>query len=74
MNNCLSDYIASKTREYLSSSSSTNLYHVIIKEVEKPIIEVTLESTGGNQTKAAKILGITRNTLRKKMEEFNIEY
>jgi DNA-binding protein Fis len=46
--------------------SKGNLYDIVIKEVEKPLIETILLYTGYNQIKAAKILGINRNTLRKK--------
>ncbi|MDR3155868.1 MAG: Fis family transcriptional regulator [Holosporaceae bacterium] len=42
------------------------LYDRILKEVERVVFEVTLRHVNGNQLKAAKILGISRNTLRKK--------
>jgi two-component system nitrogen regulation response regulator GlnG len=41
--------------------------------VEKPLIEMTLEATEGNQLKAAYVLGINRNTLRKKITELGIK-
>jgi two-component system nitrogen regulation response regulator GlnG len=44
------------------------LYDRILKEVEHVVFEVTLQHVNGNQLKAAKILGISRNTLRKKMQ------
>ena len=50
-----------------------NLYEVIIAQVEKPLIELTLEQTSGNQLKAAELLGINRNTLRKKITGLKIE-
>jgi two-component system, NtrC family, nitrogen regulation response regulator GlnG len=50
----------------------TDLHALIISQVEKPLIELTLEYTGGNQLKAAELLGINRNTLRKKITEFKI--
>ena len=49
-----------------------NLHAVIISQVEKPLIELVLDHTRGNQLKAAEILGINRNTLRKKMTDLKI--
>lgn len=51
---------------------SSGIYDLLIPLFEKPLIEVTLEATGGNQLKAAGILGINRNTLRKKIVEMGI--
>lgn len=48
------------------------LYHRILREVELPLIEAALDATGGNQAKCAELLGINRNTLRKKITELDI--
>lgn len=48
------------------------VYKTIVETIEKPLIERALERTFGNQIKAAKILGINRNTLRAKMQKFGI--
>ncbi|MYG26864.1 MAG: nitrogen regulation protein NR(I), partial [Boseongicola sp. SB0677_bin_26] len=48
------------------------LYHRILREVELPLIETALDATGGNQAKCADLLGINRNTLRKKITELEI--
>lgn len=48
------------------------LYGRIIREVEAPLIEIALEATGGNQAKCADLLGINRNTLRKKITDLDI--
>ncbi len=49
------------------------LYERIMKEVEKPLIELTLKSVNGNQVRASNVLGINRNTLLKKMKELKVE-
>ena len=51
----------------------SGLHRCIIAEVEKPLIEVTLELTNNNQAKTSEILGISRNTLRKKIKELKIK-
>lgn len=48
------------------------LYDCIIDAIEKPLIEYALERTWGNQLKAAKILGINRNTIRSKIKKLGI--
>ena len=48
------------------------LHARILREVEHPLIVATLEITRGNQVKAAEILGINRNTLRKRIRELGI--
>jgi two-component system nitrogen regulation response regulator GlnG len=48
------------------------LHSRIVREVERPLIELSLAATGGNQIKAAKMLGLNRNTLRKKIRELDI--
>lgn len=49
------------------------LYQRVLREVELPLIELTLDATGGNQAKCADLLGINRNTLRKKITELEIQ-
>ncbi len=49
------------------------LYAMVMAEVEKPLIETVLNHTGGNQSKAAQILGMSRSTLRKKIKQYGIE-
>ncbi|MFV0514018.1 MAG: response regulator [Jhaorihella sp.] len=49
------------------------VYARILREVEAPLIEVALEATGGNQAKCADLLGINRNTLRKKITDLDIQ-
>ncbi len=49
------------------------LYGRILREVELPLIEIALDATGGNQAKCADLLGINRNTLRKKITDLDIQ-
>jgi len=49
------------------------LYKSVLEEIEKPLIEQTLERCEGNQLKAARILGINRNTMRSKMKKLGIQ-
>jgi Fis family transcriptional regulator len=53
-------------------SSPTNLHECVLAEVEKTLIRVTLQSVQGNKTKAAEILGINRNTLKKKIDHYQL--
>jgi two-component system nitrogen regulation response regulator GlnG len=48
------------------------LYHRILRDVETPLIGAALAATHGNQIKAAELLGVNRNTLRKKIRELDI--
>ncbi len=50
-----------------------DLYHLILDGVEKPLIEIVLTETKGNQTEASNILGINRNTLNKKIKDYKIK-
>ncbi|NCX08761.1 MAG: nitrogen regulation protein NR(I), partial [Rhodobacteraceae bacterium] len=49
------------------------LHARVLREVEAPMIEIALDATGGNQAKCADLLGINRNTLRKKINELDIK-
>ncbi len=49
------------------------LYDRVLEEVERPLIQLTLAATGGNQVRAADILGLNRNTLRKKIRDLDIQ-
>ena len=57
----------------LDGERPRTVYEMVLKNVERPMIEVVLHHAEGNQTVAAKWLGINRNTLRKKMKEHGIK-
>jgi two-component system, NtrC family, nitrogen regulation response regulator GlnG len=49
------------------------LYHRVLREIEHPLLSVTLAATRGNQIRAADLLGVNRNTLRKKIRDLEIQ-
>ena len=57
----------------LRARASANLYDLMTSLVEKPLFRAVLRETGGNQVRAAQLLGINRNTLRKKLKEHGID-
>jgi two-component system nitrogen regulation response regulator GlnG len=73
----LGDSVERHLREYFAAHKSelpaSGLYDRVLREVERPLIELTLAATRGNQLKAAKLLGLNRNTLRKKIRDLEIE-
>lgn len=74
-NDPLSVCIAHSIEQYfddLNGEQPKNLHHFFINEVEKPFLQVVMRKAKGNQTRAADILGINRNTLRKKLKTYNL--
>jgi two-component system nitrogen regulation response regulator GlnG len=72
----LEEAVRRRLAEVLSADSGaapSDLHTTLIAAVERPLIEVVLERAGGNQVKAAEMLGINRNTLRKKITDLGIE-
>jgi Fis family transcriptional regulator, factor for inversion stimulation protein len=53
----------------VDGESVTGVYDMVIAAAERPMLEVIMQRTAGNQSLAAQILGINRNTLRKKLNE-----
>ncbi len=73
----LSASVARHLRRYFDLHGNVlpapGLYGRILREIEAPLIEIALDATGGNQAKCADLLGINRNTLRKKITELDIQ-
>jgi DNA-binding protein Fis len=59
--------------DFYDLANRYHLYDYVLSAVEKPLIEMILKQTGGNQLKAAKILGINRNTLHAKIKKLGIK-
>ena len=82
MNDCvvnendMARYVRKALKEYFrdldGEDPCCNMFDMVMDCVEKPLIEMVLEHVGGNQTHAAAMLGINRNTLRKKMLQHGI--
>ena len=52
----------------LDNEQPTNIYELVLAEVEAPLMEAVMTYTQGNQTKASQVLGLNRGTLRKKLK------
>lgn len=76
-NETLSESVERHLRDYFAGHGdalpASGLYDRILQEVERPLIELSLSATKGNQIKAAALLGLNRNTLRKKIRELDIQ-
>ena len=57
----------------LDGNKATNVFEMVIKEVEKPMLEEVMKFCGGNKTHASKLLGINRVTLRTKLKQYKID-
>ncbi len=72
----LSVMVERHLREYFGGHEDglppPGVYDRVLREIEKPLISITLEATKGNQIKAAQILGLNRNTLRKKIRDLDV--
>jgi len=71
----LESLVANKLQASLANMNLgelNNLYAMVLEQVERPLINIILQQTRGNQVRSAEILGINRNTLRKKIKELGI--
>jgi len=50
----------------------TGLYNIVLEQVERPLLEIALRAHNGNQVKTAQMLGINRNTLKKKIDNYKL--
>jgi two-component system nitrogen regulation response regulator GlnG len=73
----LSATVERHLREYFAAHDdelpAAGVYDRVLREVERPLITLALEATRGNQIKAAQVLGLNRNTLRKKIKDLDIQ-
>src|SRR5258705_1155761 len=66
-------YLSSHFSGFPNGVPPPGLYHRILKEIEVPLLTAALAATRGNQIRAADLLGLNRNTLRKKIRDLDIQ-
>ncbi|MDR1012522.1 MAG: DNA-binding transcriptional regulator Fis [Coxiellaceae bacterium] len=72
----LNKYVREIIEEYferLDGHKVTNLYEMVLHEIEGPLLRAVMNHTKNNQSSAATILGINRGTLRKKLKQYKLE-
>ena len=57
----------------LDGEKCSGIYDMVVLAVEKPMLEVVMNQAQGNQTRAAQLLGLNRNTLRKKLKQHDLD-
>lgn len=71
----LSTHVKNSLERYfhdLNGEKTTNVYDMVISEVERPLLEIVMRHVKSNQCRAAELLGINRNTLRKKLKLYKL--
>ena len=68
---CVTDSLEQYFRD-LDGEKPAAIYDMVLKSIEKPMLELVLVKAGSNQTLAAEMLGINRNTLRKKLKQHGL--
>ncbi|TVZ40037.1 Fis family transcriptional regulator [Alteromonadaceae bacterium 2753L.S.0a.02] len=58
--------------QHLEGQDVTDVYDMVLAEVEAPMLEVVMKYTRHNQTRAAHVLGLNRGTLRKKLKQYGL--
>ncbi len=73
-NSPLATSVSDHLRAYFTANDDqpVGLYNKVLQEVERPLLQLAMQQCGGNQLKAATLLGINRNTLRKKLRDYGM--
>lgn len=58
--------------EHLEGADVTDVYNMVLSEVEAPLLETVMHHVKGNQTRASELLGLNRGTLRKKLKQYDL--
>lgn len=72
---CLSESVRESLESYfetLDGHDTSNLYELFLQQVEKPLLEVVLNKTNGNISRASELLGMNRATLRNRLKKYHI--
>ena len=75
-NKPLKDCVFSAMKNYYShveGGEPSEIYDMVLAQIEPPVLETTMEFTRGNQSKAAILLGLSRGTLRKKLKRYDLD-
>lgn len=75
LDSSLSEMVHRTLQDYLDTlgdHDASNIYRLVLDEVERPMLEVMMRYTHGNQSKAAQCMGINRATLRTKLKRHNL--
>jgi Fis family transcriptional regulator len=71
----LSTHVKNSLERYfhdLNGEKTTDVYEMVLSEVERPLLEIVMRHVKSNQCRAAELLGINRNTLRKKLKQYKL--
>lgn len=72
----LHDHVGRSLDEYFEALNGSeppgDLYHMVLEQIEKPLLAKVIDYSGGNQSRAAQVLGISRGTLRKKLNQYDL--
>lgn len=58
--------------EHLDGQDVTDVYNMVLAEIEAPLLESVMDYVSGNQTRASEVLGLNRGTLRKKLKQYGL--
>jgi Fis family transcriptional regulator len=75
MSNDISDCVKRTLNRYFRDLDGQNphaIYDMVLQAIERPMLEVVMKQANGNQTVAAEMLGINRNTLRRKLNDYDL--